>query len=121
MALVHLSYDAKNSADSDQLRHDIPKKFLEAQRGVVDFSEPARSTFRFVIDESAADCQWVRDVMAQFEQRCYFFISACDSYVDKERGQSLWPSLTRANKALNDSFQRILEVIKQEIGKSTFS
>lgn len=121
MALVHLSYDAKNSADSDQLRHDIPKKFLEAKRGIVDFSEPARSTFRFVINESAVDCQWIRDVMSQFEHRCYFFISACDSYADKGKGQSLWPSLTRANRALNDSFQKILETIKQEIVKSTCS
>ena len=118
MALVHISYDAKKSADSDQLRHDIPKRFLETKKGVVDFSEPTRSTFRFVINESAVDCQWIRDVMAQFEQRCYFFISACDSYTDKEKGKSLWPSLTRANKALDDSFQKILETIKHEIEES---
>lgn len=114
MALVHISYDAINADDSDALRHDIPKAYFASGHVVNDFTEPARSTFRFEISDSAKDSGWARLIMGGFKDRCYYFISMSDVYLNEEK-KSVYPSLTNKNETLNKNFQEIVERVKEEI------
>lgn len=114
MALVHISYDAKDSNDSDALRRDIPKAYLASGQKIYAFTEPQRSTFRFEIDGSAKDTGWARDVMDNFKNRCYYFISMSDVYLDENKVKK-YPCRTNENGKLNKNFQDILEGIKKDI------
>ena len=118
MALVHISYDAKDSDDSDALRRDIPKAYFTSGHKIYDFTEPQRSTFRFEIDGSAKDTGWARDVMDKFKNRCYYFISMSDAYLDENKEKKL-PCRTNENKTLNKNFQSVLNEIKSDIKKGS--
>lgn len=114
MALVHISYDAKDSDDSDALRRDIPKAYLASGQKIYSFTEPQRSTFKFEIDGSAKDTGWARDVMDKFKNRCYYFINMSDAYLD-ENNVEKYPCRTNENGTLDKNFKVVLAEIKKDI------
>ena len=114
MTLVHISYDAIDSKDSESLRRDIPKAYLGSGHNIYAFTEPQRSTFRFEIKGSAKDSGWARSVMNKFKSRCYYFISMSDAYLD-ENNTSVYPSCTNENGSLDKNFQDIFKGIKEDI------
>lgn len=114
MALVHISYDAIDSKNSEALRRDIPKAYLSSGHDIWAFTEPQRSTFRFEINGSAKDSGWARSLMSKFKRQCYYFISMSDAYLD-ENNTSVYPSCTNENGSLNKNFQEILNGIREDI------
>lgn len=107
MTLYHVSYDAKESSDSKALRLDIPAALLKAERSVAALTEPVRSTFRFKAESGDEPRARILTAMAGFADRCYYFLSASDSYV--RDGKVFYPSKTMANEELDKEFQKLLK------------
>ena len=113
MTVFHISYDAKDSEDCENLRREIPIALLKGFPCIRDLTEPVRSTFRFVADVGKDGQLEILSVMREFAERCYYFASAADAY--EKEGKSYFPSLTFANEGLDNNFQLM---IKDEIAKS---
>ena len=107
MSLYHISYDAKDCKDSEALRIDIPKALLSGGAGVETVNEPVRSTFRFVADGDDDNRKRIYTIMAGFTDRCYYFITCADEYV--QDGNTYFKGKTVANEELDENFQDTLK------------
>ena len=102
--LFHISYDVRSGQNSEALRTDIVQRYLQLYPGIAQtITEPTRSTLRFVLDVDRVRMIDVLSVMREFESRCFFFVSASESYT--EEGRSYFPSITAPNTALNSNFR----------------
>lgn len=108
--LYHISYDAKDAADSENLRKEIPLALLKAEKSIVTLTEPVRSTFRVVAKSGEEARSRILETMSTFLDRCYYFVSGSDAYVSE--GRTYYPSKTEPNEGLNEKFQKILEEAK---------
>lgn len=113
MTLFHISYDAKKQSDCDALRHDIPKCFLGQFSSIKNFTEPSRTTFRFLADVNCDERKKILQAMSVFSTRCYYFISASEAYL--ENGKSYFPSITVPDEDLNSNFKEILASVQKEL------
>lgn len=107
MSLYHISYDAKDCKDSEALRIDIPKALLRGNVGVETVNEPVRSTFRFIADGDDDNRKRIFSIMAEFSDRCYYFITCADEYI--QDGKTYFKSKTMANEELEEKFQTVLK------------
>lgn len=114
--IFHISYDAKDSADCENLRKDIPRAFLEQEPGIMDFTEPTKSNFRFSAQLSGGGSKRLLDVMEKFKRRCYYYGSACGTYKNDEDGKTYYIEVRNPKGGtLAASFEDIIKTTKEEI------
>ena len=106
MSLYHISYDAKDSTDSEALRLQIPLALLRGSVGVTEMSEPTRSTLRFVADGDDNNRKRIFSIVSGFSDRCYYFITCADEFL--QDGKTYFKGKTMANEALDSNFKTIL-------------
>lgn len=114
--IFHISYDATDSSDCENLRKDIPKAFLEKEPAITDFTEPTKSNFRFSAQLNGEDSKRLLDVMEKFKGRCYYYGSACGTYKNDEDGMDYYIEVRRPKGGtLAASFEDIIKTAKKEI------
>ena len=116
--IFHISYDAKDSSDCENLRRDIPKAFLEKEPGITDFTEPTKSNFRFSAVLSGDKSKRLLDVMETFKDRCFYYGSACGTYKNEVDGKDYYIEVRHPKGGtLAASFEDIIEKARKEIAE----
>lgn len=114
--IFHISYDAKDSSDCENLRKDIPRALLEKEPDIIDFTEPTKSNFRFSAQLSGEDSKRLLDVMEKFKSRCYYYGSACGTYKSDVDGKAYYIEVRNPKGGtLAASFEDIIKTAKKEI------